>query len=46
VLPKVAPQLPSIVIFPVGWAAAEVEGFPRTGSPEVVVDGGLVAEAL
>jgi len=47
-LPCVAPQLPSVVTFEVGAGAAEenVEGLPRTGSPEVVEEGGFVAEAL
>jgi hypothetical protein len=40
----VAPQLPSVVAFPVASGAWEenVAGLPRTGSPEVVVEGGLV----
>ena len=47
VLPNVAPQLPSTVGTPVGLETAVVEGLPKTGSPEVVVEGGrvFVAEA-
>jgi hypothetical protein len=41
-LPNLAPQLPSVVALPVGWAAGTVAGLPRTGSPLVVVDGGRV----
>ena len=42
VLPKLAPQLPSVVALPVG-CAADVVGLPSTGSPDVVVDGGREA---
>jgi hypothetical protein len=43
-LPNFAPQLPSVVGTPVGdgRALTTLEGLPRTGSPEVVADGGLV----
>jgi hypothetical protein len=45
VLPNLAPQLPSVVGMPVGdgCALTTLEGLPRTGSPEVVADGGRVA---
>lgn len=44
VLPNAAPQLPSTVGVPVGLEAPLV-GVPKTGSPEVVEEGGRVLEA-
>ena len=48
VLPFVAPQLPSVVTLLVeaGFEVETVDGLPRTGSPEVVVEGGLVVAGL
>lgn len=48
VLPKVAPQVPSVVALPVGFVggATTDEGLPRTGSPDVVVEGGRVAVVI
>ena len=44
VLPNLAPQLPSVVGIPLGLLG--VVGFPITGSPEVVVEGGRVVSVL
>lgn len=46
--PKETPQVPSVVCLPVGAASAATTGvgLPRTGSPEVVEEGGLVAEVM
>jgi hypothetical protein len=48
VLLKDAPQVPSVVATPDAAATTTTtdEGLPRTGSPDVVVDGGLVAVVM
>jgi hypothetical protein len=48
VLAKEAPQVPSVVATPDAAATTTTtdEGLPKTGSPEVVVDGGLVAVVM
>jgi len=46
--PKLAPQEPSVVTFAVDVEPAEEtteDGLPRTGSPEVVDEGGVALEA-
>lgn len=43
--PNFAPQLPSVVAWPVAGGLGVADGFPRTGSPDVVEEGGLVGLA-